>query len=144
LEVVTLQYCIGFSIHQHESATCVPVFPILNPPSHLSPLPSLWIIPVHQPRAPRIMPRTWTGDPFIIYMFQCHSPKSSHPRPLPQSPNLASLFPVILSPTLICLQPWTIFWFFPLKKLSLKTFSSKTILSDDSSFRSDLYCAHSQ
>ena len=22
----------------------------------------------------------------ILYMFQCHSPKSSHPRPLPQSP----------------------------------------------------------
>ena len=24
---------------------------------------------------------------YIIYMFQCHSPKSSHPRPLPQSPK---------------------------------------------------------
>ena len=26
----------------------------------------------------------------IIYMFQCHSPKSSHPLPLPQSPKVYS------------------------------------------------------
>ena len=24
----------------------------------------------------------------IVYMFQCHSPKSSHPLPFPQSPRL--------------------------------------------------------
>ena len=37
--LITLQYCIGFAIHWHESAMGVHVFPILNPPSHLLPHP---------------------------------------------------------------------------------------------------------
>ena len=38
--LITLQYCIGFAIHQHESATGIHVFPIPNPPS--SSLPVAW------------------------------------------------------------------------------------------------------
>ena len=29
---LTLQYCVGFAIYQHESATGIHMFPILNPP----------------------------------------------------------------------------------------------------------------
>ena len=32
LRLIALQYCISFAIRQHESATLVHIFPVLNPP----------------------------------------------------------------------------------------------------------------
>ena len=51
--LITLQYCIGSAIHQHESATGVHMFRILNPISYLPPR----TIPLGHPSvpAPRIL-----------------------------------------------------------------------------------------
>ena len=46
-----LQYCISFAKYGNESATGIPVFPILNPPPSSLPIPSLWVVPVHQTQA---------------------------------------------------------------------------------------------
>ena len=80
---LTLQYCIGFAIHQHESAMGVHVFTILNPPPTSFPIPSLWVIPVHQPQASCILHWTWTGDSFLIWYYTCFNAI------LPNHPTLA-------------------------------------------------------
>ena len=53
--LITLQYCIGFAIHKHESATGIHVFPILKPAPSSLPVPSLWVVSVHQHQASSIM-----------------------------------------------------------------------------------------
>jgi len=50
-------------------------------------LPSLWVVPVHQPQASSASNLDWRLISYmILYMFQCHSPKSPHPLPLSKSP----------------------------------------------------------
>ena len=47
------------------------MFPILNPPPSSLPIPSLWVVPVHQPQASSIVHRTWTGNSFHTWYFTC-------------------------------------------------------------------------
>ena len=64
-----------------------------EPPSHL---PS-HTIPLGHPSVPApsiLYPASnldWRLVSYMIYMFQCHSPKSSHTLPLPQSPKHCSI-----------------------------------------------------
>ena len=69
---------------------------VLNPepPSHLPP----HTIPLGYPSVPApsiLYPASnldwWFVSYMISYMFQCHSPKSSHPLPLLQSPKVCSI-----------------------------------------------------
>ena len=65
--LLTLQYCSGFAIHWPESAMGVHMIPILSPPPTSLPIPSLWVIPVHQSWAPCLMQQTWTGGLFHLW-----------------------------------------------------------------------------
>ena len=86
--LITLQYCSGFYhtlIWISHGYTCVPHSEL---PSHLPPHP----IPHGHPSAPALSTLSHTLNldwqsvsHIIIYLFQCYSLKSSHPRLLPQS-----------------------------------------------------------
>ena len=76
--LIALQYCIGFAIHQHEFATGVHVFPILNPS------PTSLPIPLGYPSAPapsilyHASNQDWRSiSHMIIYMFNVILP--NHP-----------------------------------------------------------------
>ena len=76
----TLHNCISFAKYQNESATGIHVFPILNPPPSSLPIPSLWVVPVHQYPVSCIQYRASNLDwqlvsYMIFYMFQCSNEK---------------------------------------------------------------------
>ena len=66
-----------------------------EPPPTSLPVPSLWVLPVHQPQASSIHASNldwWFISYKILYMFQCQSPKSSHPLTLLQSSKHCSIY----------------------------------------------------
>ena len=87
----TLYWFCHISTWIHHRYTCVPH------PEHFSLLPPR-IIPLGHPSAPAPSIQYhasnldwWLVSYMILYMFRCHSPKSSHPLPLPQSPKDCSI-----------------------------------------------------
>ena len=65
---------------------CSPSWTLLPPPSPFHPSGSSQCTSPKHPVS-CIEPDRQLISYMIFYMFQCHSPKSSHPLPLPQSPS---------------------------------------------------------
>ena len=89
--LITLQYCIVSATHQHESTMDIHVFPIPKPPPSSFPVPSLWVIPVHQPQGSCIEPGLAIHFLYDIIHVSMTFPQISHPLPLSQSPKDCSI-----------------------------------------------------
>ena len=103
--LITLQYCIGFATHQHESITGVYIFPILNPlpppsPSHPSGS-SQYTSPKHPVSC--IKPRL--AIHFIYDIINVSLPFFQIiPPPLPSPTKSKRLFYTSVSLLLFCIQ----------------------------------------
>ena len=69
MEVNYFTILYWFCHTSNESVTVYMCSPSWTPPPTSLPVPSLWVIPVHQPQASCILHRTWTGDSFLIWYY---------------------------------------------------------------------------
>ena len=81
---LTLQYCIGFAIYQHESTTGIHMFPILNPPPSSLPVPSLWSSQCTSPKHPVSCIKPGVVTRFIYDIIDVSLP---FPQIIPPSPS---------------------------------------------------------
>ena len=92
--VITLQYCSGFlpyfDMNQPWIYMYSPSWSPLPPPSPPHPSgSSQWTRPDHLSHASNL--GWWSVSPLIVYVFQCYSLRTSHPRLLPQSLKVCSV-----------------------------------------------------
>ena len=73
------------------------MFPIPNLLPSSLPIPTLWVVPVHQPQATSIMHWTWAGDSFHIWYYTCFNAI------LPNHPTLSLSHRVQKTVLYICL-----------------------------------------
>ena len=87
--LITLKYCSVFlpyiDMNQPWIYMCSPSQFPLPPPSPSHPSGSSQCTIQHPSHASNL--GWWSASPLIVYLFQCYSLRTSHPRLLPQSPK---------------------------------------------------------
>ena len=101
--LITLQYCIGSAIHQHESTTDIHMFPIPNSSPSSLPVPSLWVVPLH-PKHPVSCIEPWLAIHFIYDIIYVSMPFSQIFPPSPSLTESKRLFYTSVPLFLSCLQ----------------------------------------
>ena len=100
----TLQYCIGFAIHQHASATGVHVFPILKPLLPPSPYHPSGSSQCTSPKHPVSCIEPRLAICFIYDIIQVSMPFSQIIPPSPSPTESKRLFYTSVSLLLSCIQ----------------------------------------
>ena len=102
--LITLQYCIGFAIHQHESATGIHVFHILNPPPSSLPVHPSGSSQCTSPKHPVSCIKPGLVIQFIYDIIHVSMPFSQIIPPSPSPTESKRLFYTSVSLLLSCIQ----------------------------------------
>ena len=102
--LITLQYCIGFAIHQRESATGIHVFPILNPLPTPSPYHPSGSSQCTSPKHPVSCIKPRVVIHFLHDSIHVSTPFSQSIPPSPSPTESKSLFYTSVSLLLSCMQ----------------------------------------